>query len=197
MCVNAAPLHRYFGGRGRGLDSISIAFRRLESVEWNSQRKESRSTHNCCIRSISSSENNPQKVSMRDDNQQTKSASMITAKAQVLSLHQDVQIGSALVIGGCGFLGHHIVKALLAEATCTSVSVMSRDPFKRRFPDVAYHVGDITKPEHVENIIDQVKPNIIINTASPHAYIDHEHAHEYFSVKYGFLTLSEFLANHT
>lgn len=34
VCVNAAPLHRYFGGRGRGLDSISIAFRRLESVEW-------------------------------------------------------------------------------------------------------------------------------------------------------------------
>jgi hypothetical protein len=108
---------------------------------------------------------------------------MANSLATISSLHSKVQIGSALVIGGCGFLGHHVVKTLLAEPTCTSVAVMSRSPFQRRLPNVTYHVGDITKAEHVDNLIDQIKPNVIINTASPHAYIDHEHAYQYFTVK--------------
>ncbi|KAL9114713.1 MAG: hypothetical protein Q9227_001391 [Pyrenula ochraceoflavens] len=95
-----------------------------------------------------------------------------------------IQLGSALVIGGCGFLGHHIVRELLADSSCTSVSVMSRTgrPDQNRFDSVNYIKGDITKAEDVNQVLQTVKPNVIFNTASPVAYIDHEHAPEYFTV---------------
>lgn len=87
---------------------------------------------------------------------------------------QEVFIGSALVIGGCGFLGHHIVRELLNEPTCTSVSVMSRSPFLRKMEGVAYHIGDISNIEHVQHVLEQVRPHVVFNTASPHAYVDHK-----------------------
>ena len=59
---------------------------------------------------------------------------------------------------------------------------MSRSPFKNRFEGVTYHIGDLTKSDHVDHVISQVKPKVVINTASPHAYVDHEHAYEYFTV---------------
>ncbi|CAG8960443.1 hypothetical protein HYFRA_00008162 [Hymenoscyphus fraxineus] len=91
-------------------------------------------------------------------------------------------LGTVLVVGGCGFLGQHVVKFLLQEPTCDSVAVMSRSPFKNRFEDVTYHIGDITNPQHVDHVMNLVKPKVIINTASPHAYIDHEHAGDNFRV---------------
>ncbi|TVY84710.1 Sterol-4-alpha-carboxylate 3-dehydrogenase [Lachnellula suecica] len=92
--------------------------------------------------------------------------------------------GACLVVGGCGFLGSHVVDFLLAEPTVTSVAVMSRFPFKNRStnPKVTYHIGDITLPHQVRHVVSQVKPRVIINTASPHAYIDHEHALDNFYV---------------
>ena len=92
------------------------------------------------------------------------------------------QLGACLVVGGCGFLGHHVVKNLLADPTCTSIAVMCRSPFQNRFEGVTYHIGDITNIEHVRHVFTQVKPHIVINTASPHAYVDHEHAPENFRV---------------
>jgi sterol-4alpha-carboxylate 3-dehydrogenase (decarboxylating) len=95
---------------------------------------------------------------------------------------QGPQIGAALVIGGCGFLGHHVVKFLLAERTCTSITVMCRSPFKNKFDGVTYIIGDITNLNHCRHIVSQVRPNVIFNTASPHAYKDHEHVPEIFKV---------------
>jgi sterol-4alpha-carboxylate 3-dehydrogenase (decarboxylating) len=91
------------------------------------------------------------------------------------------RLGSVAVIGGCGFLGHHIVKQLLDDATVTSISVMSRNPSKNRFSDarISYTVGDITVRADVERFIAHAKPTIVINTASPVAYIDHVHAPDY------------------
>jgi len=97
-------------------------------------------------------------------------------------VQDEPHLGTVLVVGGCGFLGHHVVKFLLAEPTCTDIAVMSRSPFKNRFEGVSYHIGDITNPDHVKHIVHQVRPKVIINTASPHAYIDHEHAFENFRV---------------
>jgi len=97
----------------------------------------------------------------------------------------EVQLGSVAVIGGCGFLGHHIVKQLREETSCTSIAVMSRNPFINNFDGVEYRVGDITSRPDVDDFISDVRPNIVINCASPVAYIDHVHAPDYERVNVG------------
>lgn len=75
-------------------------------------------------------------------------------------------LGSVLIIGGCGFLGHHIVSQLL-ESYSTQISVLDLHTNRNRFPSVSYHDGDITSSSIVSAVLSNVKPDIIIHTASP------------------------------
>jgi sterol-4alpha-carboxylate 3-dehydrogenase (decarboxylating) len=93
-----------------------------------------------------------------------------------------IPLGSVLVIGGCGFLGSHIVKELLTDPSCTSIFVMSRNPSHNRFDNVTYVAGDITNPADVQRMVKEAKPNVIFNTASPIAYLDYEFAPANFTV---------------
>lgn len=92
----------------------------------------------------------------------------------------NTRLGAVVVVGGGGFLGHHIVKQLLEDPTVTSIHVMSRNP-KNRITDsrLSYVVGDITVRADVDRFIADAKPSVVINTASPVAYIDHVHAPDY------------------
>lgn len=73
-----------------------------------------------------------------------------------------------LVIGGCGFIGYHIVKALLAEKDPKfSVHVMSRNPNHNQLSGVMYHAGDFTSEESLRPILVAVQPVIIFHVASP------------------------------
>ena len=74
--------------------------------------------------------------------------------------------GSVLVIGGCGFLGHHIVSQLLEQYDAT-VSVLDLRTNLNRFPSVTYYDGDITSESVVKNVLAEIKPKVIIHTASP------------------------------
>ncbi|MCJ1368239.1 hypothetical protein MMC16_007381 [Acarospora aff. strigata] len=80
---------------------------------------------------------------------------------------QDLALGSILVTGGCGFLGSHIVRLLLDDRSCSSVSVLSRNPTSPRYPKATYHTGDITDAKGVRSILAQLKPSVIIHTVSP------------------------------
>ncbi|RDL40097.1 NAD(P)-binding protein [Venustampulla echinocandica] len=72
-----------------------------------------------------------------------------------------------LVIGGCGFLGSHIVHALLEHPSRPTVSVVSRSPTRNLVDGANYHAGDISKQSAFEAILSTLRPTIIINAASP------------------------------
>lgn len=80
-------------------------------------------------------------------------------------------LGSVLVVGGCGFLGFHIVRGLLQDADCPRVSVLSRNPNRNRLSDVSYHAGDISNPETIQLLLDELKPRVIIHAASPNGHV--------------------------
>jgi len=79
-------------------------------------------------------------------------------------------IGKVLVIGGCGFLGGHIVSLIVKRHPESQVSVLDLRTNVNRSasPKVTYYDGDITKPEQLKAIFATIKPDAVINTASPH-----------------------------
>ena len=79
------------------------------------------------------------------------------------------QLSSVLVFGGCGFVGYHIVGHFLDESSCTSVSVVSRNPRDNRLPGVSYYPGDIADLAAMRSIIAQIQPKVIIHAACPSA----------------------------
>ena len=81
-------------------------------------------------------------------------------------------LGSVLVIGGCGFLGYHLVRTLSEDPsiTCSSIHVLSRQPNVNIVPNVIYHKGDITESTSLPALLSKIAPRIIFHCASPMAY---------------------------
>jgi sterol-4alpha-carboxylate 3-dehydrogenase (decarboxylating) len=75
-------------------------------------------------------------------------------------------IRSALVVGGCGFLGHHLVLQLLQNHSI-QVSVLDIRTTRNRRPRVSYYDGDLTSFERVQSVIREARPDVIFHTASP------------------------------
>lgn len=75
-----------------------------------------------------------------------------------------------LVIGGCGFLGSHIVSFIVNRHPQTQVAVLDLRTNSNRnsSPNVSYHDGDITDAAAMKALFSEVKPNAVIHTASPH-----------------------------
>lgn len=111
-------------------------------------------------------------------------------------------LGTVLVVGGCGFLGLHVVDQLLnfpseKDHSETTLSLgpnkgrytLQYDPLSTRYPSYdqsttkvhaldlrctrnrlpgcTYHEADITNAEQLLEVFKKVKPNVVINTASP------------------------------
>ena len=74
---------------------------------------------------------------------------------------------NVLVIGGCGFVGFHIVKALLDDSTWSSVHVMSRNPSSNQVEGAQYHSGNVTSTDQVLSVLAVVRPSVIIYAAAP------------------------------
>ncbi|KAI1118776.1 C-3 sterol dehydrogenase/C-4-like protein [Nemania sp. NC0429] len=80
-------------------------------------------------------------------------------------------LGRVLVIGGCGFLGHHVVDLLLRDWTC-EVSVIDLRCQRNRRPasdGVVYEEADITDSDRLREVFGRLKPDVVIHTASPPA----------------------------
>ncbi|KAI1356503.1 C-3 sterol dehydrogenase/C-4-like protein [Xylaria sp. FL0043] len=81
------------------------------------------------------------------------------------------ELGRVLVIGGCGFLGHHVVNLLLRDWKC-EVSVIDLKCQRNRRPDsdgVEYVEADITDSDGLLKAMGRLKPDVVIHTASPPA----------------------------
>ncbi|KAI5781460.1 3-beta hydroxysteroid dehydrogenase/isomerase family-domain-containing protein [Geopyxis carbonaria] len=75
---------------------------------------------------------------------------------------------SVLVVGGCGFLGHHVVRLLQEIHPETDISVLDLRTNINRFDGVTYYDGDITDRVKVDEVLNKTKPETVIDTVSPH-----------------------------
>ncbi|KAI9841121.1 MAG: erg26, C-3 sterol dehydrogenase [Thelocarpon superellum] len=79
-------------------------------------------------------------------------------------------LGSVLVVGGCGFLGHHVVKQLVQYHQTTAIAVLDLRTVRNRMPEsdgVRYFDGDITSIPSITPAFTATKPDVVIHTASP------------------------------
>lgn len=92
--------------------------------------------------------------------------------AATTTTKEKLSLGRVLVIGGCGFLGHHVVRLLLRDWNCTAVSVVDLRCTRNRRPDsdgVEYVEADITDADNLVKILGRLRPDVVIHTASPPA----------------------------
>ena len=76
-----------------------------------------------------------------------------------------LQSASVVVVGGCGFLGHHVVSQLLKSVA--QLAVIDLRTENNRFDSVSYHSADITDKSSILSILNRIRPVAIIHTASP------------------------------
>lgn len=81
-----------------------------------------------------------------------------------------MSLDTALVTGGCGFVGFHIVQALLRESC--SVHVISRNPTVNVVAGAIYHTGDVTSIETIRTLLRTIQPTVIFHVAAPVAAIN-------------------------
>jgi sterol-4alpha-carboxylate 3-dehydrogenase (decarboxylating) len=71
-----------------------------------------------------------------------------------------------VVLGGCGSLGHHIVKKVF-EAGATDITVFDINIENNIIPNIKYVKGSIQSRNDVLQLLQSVKPLTIFNTISP------------------------------
>lgn len=79
------------------------------------------------------------------------------------------KIRSALVIGGCGSLGHRTVEQLLKLEPRPQVSVFDIQTKINRIEGVEYYDVDITDKQQIHSALEISRPEVIFHTASPPA----------------------------
>jgi len=77
-------------------------------------------------------------------------------------------LGSVFVIGGCGLLGHHVVRYLLESGEATAITVFDVSTKLNRISDckVEYITGSITSKSDLLSALKKTNTEVIINTAS-------------------------------
>ena len=76
-----------------------------------------------------------------------------------------------LIVGGCGCVGFHLVRALLdsKDFEKCQLHVLSRNPTRNLIDDsrVHYHAGSIDSQHTVARLISDLKPEVVFHTAAP------------------------------
>ncbi|KAF1999683.1 NAD(P)-binding protein [Amniculicola lignicola CBS 123094] len=76
---------------------------------------------------------------------------------------------SVLVIGGCGFIGRHVVYHFVQASGFSLVSVLSRSATNsaNKINSANYIAGDLADHESILRVLQDLRPNVIIHAASP------------------------------
>jgi sterol-4alpha-carboxylate 3-dehydrogenase (decarboxylating) len=76
---------------------------------------------------------------------------------------------SVLVVGGCGFVGYHVVRHFAQAPQFTAIHVISRSAVdsKNKVEGVNYIAGDLGDHECIRRILQDVRPHVIVHAASP------------------------------
>lgn len=88
--------------------------------------------------------------------------------------NKNLSLSPAIVTGGCGFLGSHLVETLLKDPEC-QVHVLDIETDQNRMPGATYHICDITSADDVKSAFLEVKPKVIFHVVSPDP-LSHDHA---------------------
>jgi sterol-4alpha-carboxylate 3-dehydrogenase (decarboxylating) len=76
---------------------------------------------------------------------------------------------SVLVVGGCGFIGYHIVRYFVEAPEFSPVSVLSRSALQavNKVDGATYIAGDLNDRDSIERALQQARPAVIVHAASP------------------------------
>ncbi|KAI0097661.1 hypothetical protein GGR51DRAFT_566381 [Nemania sp. FL0031] len=84
-------------------------------------------------------------------------------------------LGAVMVVGGTGFLGHHVVDLILQHYPKSTIAVADPSADRNRQPStdgVRCFQIDITQASGVAALFDKVRPDVVIHTASPLPQVD-------------------------
>ncbi|KAF4555364.1 3-beta hydroxysteroid dehydrogenase-like protein 1 [Elsinoe fawcettii] len=81
-------------------------------------------------------------------------------------------LGTVLITGGCGFVGHKLARLLKDRSAYTSLNIVDLRPSATPLEKVDYHFGDITDYSAMKTIFEKVRPTVVMHTASPHFNIN-------------------------
>lgn len=90
-------------------------------------------------------------------------------------------LGHVVITGGCGMVGLNIVDQLLQKHPRTKVSVIDIRTDRNRREKASYHDCDITNASKVSELFAQIKPDVIIHTASP-VFVDNKNNDLFYKV---------------
>lgn len=87
------------------------------------------------------------------------------------------------MVGGCGFVGFHLVRRFLSGPNCNLASIVSRNPERNRLSGVSYHAGEISDLVEICVFLFQICAAVIVHAACPSAVAPSPTTFENFTVQ--------------
>jgi len=74
-----------------------------------------------------------------------------------------------LVVGGCGFIGYHVVRYFVETPEFSPVSVLSRSALQavNKVDGAVYVAGDLSDEKTIQFALQQLHPTVIVHAATP------------------------------